>query len=219
MPVSFGEPLTKLRAVLIRENGEPLVDPRTLSERIHFAPKHPKFVDMPRVPVVRKRVAEMLAQAADKLPKGIDLLIIEGFRPLHQQRFMYDKLRRELAEKHPEWSNATLNRQTNRLSAPPDDKCPPPHLTGGAVDLSLVRMPSHEMLDMTSPHERPEASAPADFTDLTDTAKANRKLLRDTLTATGLTVYAGEWWHYSYGDSGWALRTGAPVALYDRLPE
>ena len=61
MPRSFGEPLTKLRAVPIQENGEPLVDPRTLSRRIHFAQKHPKFEDMPRTPRVRRGVAERLA--------------------------------------------------------------------------------------------------------------------------------------------------------------
>lgn len=219
VPVSFGEPLTKLRAVPIKDNGETLVDPRTLSKRIHFAQKHPKFEDMPRVALVRQRVAEMLAEAADNLPKGTDLQIIEGFRPLHQQRFMYESLRREFADKHPEWSRATLHRRTNQMSAPPDDKCPPPHSTGGAVDVMLIEMPSHTLLDMTSPHDMDEISAPADFADLTPTAKANRKLLRDTLTATGLTVYAGEWWHYSYGDSGWALRTGAPEAIYDKLPE
>ena len=36
MPISFGEPLTKLRAVPIRENGDPLIDPCTLSKRLHF---------------------------------------------------------------------------------------------------------------------------------------------------------------------------------------
>lgn len=53
MARSFGEPLTKLRAVPIEDNGEPLVDPRSLSKRIHFAEKHPKFEGMPRTPKVR----------------------------------------------------------------------------------------------------------------------------------------------------------------------
>jgi hypothetical protein len=47
--------------------GEPLVDPRTLSKRIHFAEKHPKFEGMCRTPNVRKHVSEMLAQAAELL--------------------------------------------------------------------------------------------------------------------------------------------------------
>ena len=219
MARSFGEPLTKLRAVPIQDNGEPLVDPRTLSKRIHFAEKHPKFENMKRTPKVRKRVAEMLAEAADSLPDGIDMVIIEGFRPMHQQQFMYEEIKKEFAEKHPDWNKSTLIRMTNTMSAPPDDPCPLPHTTGGAVDLSLMRMPSREWLDMTSPFEMDETSAPGDTKGLTDEAQANRQLLSEALEKTGLTPYLGEWWHWSYGDSGWALRVGADKSVYDRLPE
>lgn len=219
MPRSFGEPLTKLRAVPIEDNGKPLVDPRTLSPRIHFAQKHPKFEGMVRTPKVRKGVAERLAQAAEALPDGVDMVIIEGFRPLAQQRFMYEELKKEFAARHPEWGKATLHRITNTMSAPPDDPCPPPHSTGGAVDLSLLRVKGGEWLDMTLPFEMDETSAPGDTPGLSDEAKANRRLLFDALEKTGLTNYLGEWWHWSYGDSGWALRVGAEKALYDRLPE
>lgn len=219
MPRSFGEPLTKLRAVPIATNGEPLVDPCTLSSRIHFLEKHPKFADMPRTPKVRKTVAEMLARAAAMLPPGTDISIIEGFRPLHQQRFMYEHLKAEFAVRHPEWAKATLHRVTNTMSAPPDDPCPPPHSTGGAVDLSLISIGSRTLLDMTSPFEMDDKSAPSDTPGLSEDAQSNRHLLFQTLQAVGLTNYIGEWWHWSFGDSGWALRTHAPHALYDRLPE
>lgn len=218
MPRSFGEPLTRLRAVPIVENNEPLVDPQTQSPRLHFAREHPKFADMPRTKV-RKRVAEMLAAAARTLPPGVDLKIIEGFRPLAQQRFMYDQLKAEFAAKHPDWSKATLHRITNQMSAPPDDRCPPPHSTGGAVDLCLCQGGGGEFLDLTSPFSWDETSAPTGKKGLSPQASANRTLLIDTLEAAGLTNYAGEWWHWSYGDSGWALRVGAPNAVYDRLPE
>ncbi len=219
MPRSFGEPLTKLRAVPIQDNGEPLVDPRTHSKRVHFAEKHPKFEEMHRTPKVRKRVAEMLAEAAESLPDGIDLIIIEGFRPLAQQRFMYEQIKAEFAQKHPEWNKATLHRVANTMSAPPDDLCPPPHTTGGAVDLSLIDTKTQEWLDMTSPFEMDETSAPGDVKGLSETAQKNRRLLFEALEKTGLTNYLGEWWHWSYGDSGWALRVGAKSAVYDRLPE
>jgi len=219
MPRSFGEPLTKLRAVPVEDNREPLLDPRTLSQRIHFAEKHPKFVGMPRTPRVRQSVAEKLVQAAGALPDGVDLVIIEGFRPLAQQRFMYEEIKADFARHHPEWNKATLHRITNTMSAPPDDPCPPPHTTGGAVDLSLFRVNSGDWLDMTSPFEMDETSAPGDTPGLSAEAQANRRLLFGALDLTGLTNYLGEWWHWSYGDSGWALRVGADRAFYDRLPE
>lgn len=219
MPQSFGEPLTRLRAVPVCDNGEPLVDPRTLSKRIHFAAKHPKFPDMPRTPRVRKRVAEMLAEAAESLPQGIDLRIIEGFRPMEQQRFMYESLGEEMQRKHPEWGTATLHRQLNQLSAPPDDPSPPPHSTGAAVDLCLFDIKKREIVDTYGPAGWGEETAPTEIDGLPEDAQRNRRLLIGTLSATGLTNYAGEWWHWSYGDQGWALRTGAPAAIYGPLSE
>jgi D-alanyl-D-alanine dipeptidase len=219
MTEDFGEPLPRLRAVPVHENGEPLADPRELSRRIHFAEKHPKFPDMQRVPLVRRRVAEMLAEAADALPPGIDLMIIEGFRPMKQQRFMYESLKKEMAGEHPEWDASDLKHHLDDLSAPPDDPSPPPHTTGAAVDLALWDVAKGDYVDTVSPYEWDEKSAPTTIRGLSEQAERNRRLLVQTLEATGLTNYAGEWWHWSYGDQGWALRTGAPAALYDRLPE
>lgn len=217
MPRSFGEPLTKLRAIPIVDNGEPLVDPCTLSSRVLFAKEHPRLGDRVRTPKVRKRVAEMLAESADRLPEGLSLIIIEGYRPIESQRFLYERMLNEFAEKHPEWPKSTLYRLTNTMTAPPDDRCPPPHITGGAVDLNIVDATTLEWLDMFSPYEMGPAGAPTLVKGLSDTAQKNRKLLIDTLTPSGITNYTGEWWHWSYGDSGWALRVGAPQAFYGRL--
>ncbi|MEO7720256.1 MAG: M15 family metallopeptidase [Capsulimonas sp.] len=218
MARSFGEPLTKLRAVPIVDNGEPLVDPRTLSPRVAFSEKHPAFEHMKCVPHVRKSVAEMIASAAEALPPEVTLQIFEGYRPMAQQRWMYEKIKSDFAAKHPEWSKATLHRVTNTMSAPPEDKCPPPHTTGGAFDLLLIDTKTGEPLDMVSPFEMDEISAPTDLKGLSDVAQRNRDLLVKTLTDAGLTNYVGEWWHWSYGDSGWALRVGAPEAIYGALP-
>ena len=56
--------------------------------------------------------------------------------------------------------------------------------------------------------------AAMDSDAISDTAKKNRALLRSVLEPTGLTNYADEWWHWSFGDNGWALRVGAPCAVY-----
>ena len=215
MAKSFGEPLTRLRSVPIHENGEPLADPTVLSKRIHFSKNHPYFEGMICVPYVRATVAEMIAQAAESLPAGLQLQIIQGYRSMDQQRVMYEHVKQLFAAQHPEWNKATLHRVTNTMSAPPDDRCPPPHSTGAAFDVSLIR-PDHEpnVLDMCSPLPEDAASAPMFCKGLSAESEANRKILRDALEPTGLTNYAGEWWHWSYGDSGWALRTGAPAAIY-----
>jgi len=217
MPRSFGEPLTKLRAVPIIDNGEPLVDPTTLSSRVVFAEHHPVMTHLTRTPKVRKRVAEMIAESADRLPDGINMTIIEGFRPIENQRWQHDYVLKQFAEKHPEWPKAVLHRQANILSAPPEDKCPPPHITGGAIDVTLIDAATGVWLDMSSPYEMGPDGAATAVKGLTEQAAKNRQILIDALTPSGITNYTGEWWHWSYGDSGWALRVGAPHALYGRL--
>ena len=44
-------------------------------------------------------------------------------------------------------------------------------------------------------------------------------LLVDLLTSVGFSNYPGEWWHYSCGESAWALRVEAPHAVYGAAPD
>ncbi|MBI3909790.1 MAG: D-alanyl-D-alanine carboxypeptidase family protein [Armatimonadetes bacterium] len=214
--MGLSEPLRDLRRIKIIENGEPLVDILAFSRDLRWAESHPVF-DYVRVRWCRRIVARMLAQAQQRLPKGIHLGIVEGWRSPEIQRMMYLHTWQEIRRRHPCWSEAALRRLTNRFSAPPDDVCPPPHTTGGAVDLHLVQEDGTP-LDMTSPHpEDFREAAPMFCRGLSRTAERHRTLLREVLTSVGLTNYAAEWWHWSYGDSGWAHRTGAPHAVYGQV--
>jgi zinc D-Ala-D-Ala dipeptidase len=211
-----GEPMRALNRVRIVDNGEPLVDFLEVAPALRFAERHPLF-EYPRVHLARRTVAEMLGRAQALLPAGITLEIVEGWRSPEAQRMMYQHTYMEFRRRHPEWPEAMLRRQTNRFSAPPEARTPPPHTTGGAVDLHLVG-PDGRMLDFTSPFDVLDRRNDAmNARGLSETARRNRALLTEVLTAVGLTNYAAEWWHWSYGDSGWALRTGRDTAIYDRI--
>jgi D-alanyl-D-alanine dipeptidase len=123
----------------------------------------------------------------------------------------------QVRSENPGWSEEEVQQRANRFSAPPDAVSPPPHITGGAIDVEIVDE-SGQRLDFTSPFELtdPRQAAP-DAPGLSQTARENRALLRRVLEPTGLTNYVAEWWHWSYGDAGWALRVGAPHAIYDRI--
>jgi D-alanyl-D-alanine dipeptidase len=127
---------------------------------------------------------------------------------------MYMAVWRLFAEKHPDWSETKLKRTVNRFTAPIHGKVPPPHSTGGAVDVVLgneEKLP----LDVTSPYKRDD---PHGFLTaaqgLSEEAAKNRTLLCRTMHEAGLTNYPSEYWHYSYGDQGWAYRGGHPHAVY-----
>jgi D-alanyl-D-alanine dipeptidase len=207
------ESLQAQARVPIHDNGEPLVDFVGLSPRLCFAERHPVF-NFPRVHLVRRRVAELLVAAAESLPAGLNLTIEEGWRSPAVQRQMYEATEREFREQHPDWPPVVLKRAVNRFSAPPDHRVPPPHCTGGAVDL-MITTASGESLDLYSPFSpASRKAATTAVRGLTPIAQRNRELLVAAITDVGLTNYPAEWWHWEYGTPGWALRAGQPAALY-----
>ncbi len=206
----------ELDGVTIRECGEPLVDFMAACPALVFAPIHPVF-EFPRVHMVRESVAKMLCEATKNLPPDLRLQIVEGYRPISVQREHFKRSLAEATKKLPGGTEAEILREAGRYSAPPDAITPPPHLTGGAVDLELIDEAGNR-LDFTSPFDIFDMKRAAMHArGLSDAAEKNRALLREILEPTGLTNYADEWWHWSYGDNGWALRVGAPCAIYDKI--
>ncbi|GAB2882730.1 hypothetical protein GCM10027026_37160 [Myroides odoratimimus subsp. xuanwuensis] len=92
-----------------------------------------------------------------------------------------------------------------------------PHVSGAAIDLTLVG-PAGEEVDMGTPiNATPEESQGACYfaaPGLSPEARRHRRLLADALVAAGLVNYPTEWWHWSYGDRYWARLTHRPAAIY-----
>jgi zinc D-Ala-D-Ala dipeptidase len=156
----------------------------------------------------------MLCRAARSLPKQYKLGIIEGWRGPHIQRRMYMMVWKMMHEANPDWSETKLRRVANQFTAPLSKVVPPPHSTGGAVDVNLLG-PNGEPLDHSSPYKYEDPKGFFfDAPGLTEEARRHRHILAEALSSTGLTNYPSEYWHWSYGDQGWAYRGGHPNALY-----
>ncbi|MFI1996117.1 hypothetical protein [Actinoplanes sp. NPDC020271] len=82
------------------------------------------------------------------------------------------------------------------------------HRTGGAVDLTLFSVDDGPPADLPCCHGG--AVEPA--------APGCLQLLGGALSASGLVNDPRRWWHWSYGDSPWALITGAAHARYGPVP-
>lgn len=210
--ISTSEPITDLRRIPIRENGDPLVDYKSVYPDLLIA--SPVFV-YEREFYARKGLIERLAMANDwLLGKGYRLAILECWRPPHIQKRMYLSTWQRFALRHPDWSETKLKRVVNRFTAPLNEKVPPPHSTGGAVDLWLVSAAGEE-LEHRAPYERfDQTGFPFDAPGLSDEARRHRDLLAEAILPTGITNYPSEYWHWSYGDQGWAYRGGHDSALY-----
>ncbi|MBI3947413.1 MAG: dipeptidase [Armatimonadetes bacterium] len=207
-PGSPREPgIGPLGRIPIRECGEPLVDLRVAC---------PEVVAACRFPFARRTVAEMLVRAARALPEGWRLKVQTALRTPEQQAEGYWGHYRKLAERHPEWPRHILRREANRFWHPPDAKAPPGHCTGGAVDVGIVDAESRGV-DLTATRKPGQSAQPTYSLHLTPDARAHRRALIRAMADAGFSNCADEWWHWSYGDSAWAGRTGAPFALYDRI--
>ncbi|KUJ66819.1 dipeptidase [Streptomyces albus subsp. albus] len=189
------------RLVDVRRRGSLLVDTRKQDPADAFA-------------YLREGVLERLLTAQTMLPHGLRLLFVEGYRPPSLQRTYFEEYADQLRAIHHDWSAAQIHSAASRYVSPPEIA---PHSAGAAVDLTLADADGHELDLGTRMNADPEESQGACYTqadNITEEARANRKLLGTVLTAAGLVNYPTEWWHWSFGDRYWALISGEAAALY-----
>ncbi len=210
---TYGEPIEELNKIKIVDNGEPLVQVLKHCPGITFAAEHPKFPGSPRTCWVRRTVADMLCEAHSYLPEGIHLEIQDAWRSPVSQMELWRLLTEELKLKNPDWAEDVLIEHANQFVANPFIRVPPPHTTGGAVDITLMNVDG-QMLDMSSPYGWSETAVPTNYPGISAEARRNRGILKTVMSKAGFSNYLGEWWHWSYGDSAWALRAGLDIAIY-----
>ncbi|MGP9022769.1 M15 family metallopeptidase [Streptomyces sp. BR1] len=201
----------KVAAIPVAECGERLVDVRgSRSLLVDVRKQDP--VDA--FAYVREGVLERLLKAQAMLPQGVRLLFVEGYRPPSLQREYFEEYADRLRADHPDWSADQVHSAASRYVSPPDIA---PHSAGAAVDLTLAGADGRELDLGTRMNADPEESDGACYThatNISEEARANRKLLGGVLTAVWLINYPTEWWHWSFGDRYWALLAGEPAALY-----
>jgi D-alanyl-D-alanine dipeptidase len=200
----------RVTAVPVSDNGEDLVDVRDYGLRVSRF----RADDAGDFTHVRAGVATRLAQAEDGLPRGVHLLLIEGYRPPALQRRYFDEYLSSLREASPHRDEEELRMLTSRYVSPPEIA---PHSAGAAIDLTLCADDGMELDLGTAVNATPEESAGACYTQhpsVAGEARRNRDALAGVLGAAGLVNYPTEWWHWSYGDRYWAMATGAPRAIY-----
>lgn len=166
----------------------------------------------------RQGVLRRIIAVAERLPKTIGLLVWDVYRPRGVQAQLFEWMKGEIKKRHPEYSQTTIEELAKHYMSPPskvgDEYCPP-HLSGGAIDLTLY--------DLT--HERPLAMG-TEFDDFTPKAHRDyyqnqqvldseerlilerRALMCQEMEAAGFTSYAYEWWHFDIGNLFWSQQTG-----------
>ncbi|MFM1799209.1 MAG: hypothetical protein RLZZ117_1487 [Cyanobacteriota bacterium] len=225
----------------IHEGGEPLVP---LPPALHRLEPHPyASIGAPygrqACPFrLRQGVVERLLRA-QQLLRGHEpewrLAIFDAWRPVAVQRFMVAHAVAETCRERgldpqgsgPAWE--AVREEVAAFWAPPseDPATPPPHSTGGAVDLTLALSGGEPLemggaIDAIGPLSHPDHYATAAATDPCGAAARwhqRRQRLAAVMAEAGFAQHPNEWWHFSWGDQLWAWRSRQPRAVYGRVGE
>lgn len=173
--------------------------------------------------LVRREVYRRLLQAARALPDGLSLVVMDGWRPWRVQQYLFETLYQSLKSHDPQLEETQLLARTREFVSLPsrDPHAPSPHLTGGAVDVTLCDADGL-MLEMGTQFDEATPISHTDYFEchppISDTqtleARDNRRLLYRVMIEAGFTNLPSEWWHFDFGDQLWAWYRGESQALY-----
>ena len=203
----------------IQENGEAvvnLVDYGFFCEPMYYLRG---FAPEPVI-LARKTVAEKLIRVEQRLPAGVRLKIWDAWRHRDVQHTIYDSYLARMRKEFPDSEESELIRRTRKFVAPPDRPAnPPPHSTGGAIDLTLCDALGLNLEMGTGfDHFGPEAGLYYFEKEGHDPAiRDRRRLLGETMGGEGFAAYEGEWWDYNFGTQYWAASKGEPFAFFGEL--
>jgi D-alanyl-D-alanine dipeptidase len=163
------------------------------------------FTGMPLYPpdarcLVHESMAPGLAAAAKALASQGDVLVFwDCYRPHDVQVKMFNVVPNPawVAKPGPQARSHEAGRSVDVTIASAQEQCPPTRQLAGRC-----------LVDMGTDFDDFSARATAFATDgVSADERANRARLRDAMSAGGLSVYSGEWWHFDGPGAG----VGRPI--------
>jgi len=197
--------------ISIKDNQEPLVDLKKACPGVVIRLGR-KRIKREKTAYLRRTVADMLHEAQGYLPKGVNFVIGDAWRPQYIQEEIFKGFVKRFSKHHPKWSKQRVLQEVNKYVADSKGKWASGHMTGGAVDLRLIK--NGRKVPMKSSQLNYQENALSHQPKLPAYLRRNRQILFDALSKTGLSNYSKEYWHWSYGDIQWAKRQAKKTAIY-----
>ena len=181
---------------------------------------------------LREGVVSRLLRANNYLQSihnNYSLILYDSWRPIEVQTYMfYLAYESECKKRGLEFHSNEMNsypeiiKEVEKFWAFPsfDDKCPPPHSTGGAIDLSIMDS-SGKLIDMGCEIDSMDISAYPEFYNDRISKESTiwddrRNLLKHVMLKFDFVQHPYEWWHFSYGDQLWAWTNQNRKAIYGK---
>jgi D-alanyl-D-alanine dipeptidase len=219
----------------IKDNGDKLI---AIPSYLNFLDPHPysnlgaPYKNKTCIWKLRREVVNKLVKVNDYLisKNSFHLLIYDSWRPLEVQEFMFkrafllecEKLDIEASLKNMK-SYPSILKKVEKFWAYPsfDSRWPPPHSTGGALDVCLSDKEGNLVEMGGSVDQMDETSNPSFYENKQNEEaiiwNSRRNLLREVMNKFGFAQHPNEWWHFSYGDQLWAWKNKKAIALYGKI--
>lgn len=188
------------------------------------APYYRKVTLRPEKVWLRSGVVNRLANVNALLaPLGVEVYVLDGYRPIECQQALWDFFMERARVMLPSPTEEQCLEFTKSFVADPrrfelaDPTSWTLHITGGAVDLTLIRKDNGQELYMGGIFDDShEVSSPRYYETATQEsassyieAKRNRRLLYWVMRELGFTNHHNEWWHFDYGTQLWVLKNAS----------
>lgn len=145
---------------------------------------------------LRRGTAEKLAKAQEELEElGYSLTIWDAWRPVAAQFALWRVCpdARYVADPFNGFSG---------------------HCRGNTVDITITMLDG-EPVELPSGFDEFSALADRDYSDVSDAADANARLLEDVMTRAGFAGYSAEWWHYTDTDAYEVVEALEPLPVVE----
>lgn len=185
--------------------------------------------------VLRSSALRRLIQAQQylfEINPQLQLALFDAWRPISVQKFMFDYTMQEICSSRGiDINKLSINvditdviDEVGRFWAQPSSNplTPPPHSTGGAIDLTLADM-TGKTLDLGGEIDFIGAESTPDFYKNDNSRipcskdqvfQYRRSLLFTVMEKAGFVQHPNEWWHFSYGDQLWSWLSHKGNAIY-----
>lgn len=212
-PIDRKQTYSKQVNLKIIENKEPLIKVLAEPNRLYVKPMYveQKIPSSLKSIYLREGAYLRLKEALNLLPIEYSFILYDGYRPFQVQQSLFQVFSENIKKRNPDLTDEDVFQETLKYVAFPsiDPLRTSPHITGGAIDLTIGDHEGNALDFGTEFDEMSEMSATRYFEDhpgLNETAQQNRRILYNCMVNVGFNNYSEEWWHYDFGNVSWARR-------------
>lgn len=200
-----------LKTIEIRDNNSPLISLKESDFNLIFEPSIQKDYQY----LVREAVYEKIGRISKILVQQDKTLIIRSaWRSFDHQRRLWEEKVDYMQKEYPKLELEEIKENVSYFIAPPTKSL---HATGGAVDALIYDLKNDCVMDFGT-----NDGLKIDLNDkcypyhpfISSLAKRNRELLINLFEDEDFVVDLKEYWHFDYGNAGWAIKKGKSNSIY-----